>query len=142
MHRIVTIVGAALFATSTAYAHTSRPQTLTYEAITAISPVGISRLRVTELDIGDYALDFSIVAPNKTQHTGHIQGLATKHGNRFILKVPTFQPDGNVDHPFLCRLVVDVNETGAKVVSEQGCAGFSGAAASFFEQGQNLVRMP
>lgn len=142
MHRIAIAIGCFMFAASIAHAQASSERTLTYEAITANSPVGISRLRVTQVDVGAYAIDFSIVAPNRTQHRGHIQGLATRDGDNLILKVPNFQPDGNLDHPLLCTLVIDVEETRAKVVSEHQCAGFGGAAASFVEQGRNLIRMP
>ena len=37
-------------------------------------------------------------------------------------------------------MVIDPGEARANVVSEHQCAGFCGSAASFFEQGQNLVR--
>jgi hypothetical protein len=127
---------------ATASAQPSGAQTLTYEGGTANSPTGISRLRVTQVDINAYAVDFSIVAPNRTQHTGHIQGLATKEGRLLTLKVPIFQPNGVIDHPSLCTLVIDADDTHAKVVSEDKCAAFGGAAADFVEQGRNLVRVP
>nr|WP_314605455.1 hypothetical protein [uncultured Janthinobacterium sp.] len=136
------VIGAFVLATATAYAQISSSNTLTYEAITANSPVGISRLRVTQVETNTYAIDFSIVAPNPTQHTGHIQGLATREGSRLTLKTPIFQENGKIDHPSLCTLVLDLDETRAKVVSENDCAGFGGAATNFVEQGRNLVRIP
>ena len=142
MHKTRVVIGGLVLATATAFAQTSSSETLTYEAITANSPVNISRLRVTQVDANGYAIDLSIVAPNRTQHTGHIQGLATREGSHLTLKVPNFQPDGKIDHPSLCTLVVDLNETRAAVVSAENCAGFHGAAASFVEQGRNLVRVP
>jgi hypothetical protein len=116
--------------------------TVTYQATTASSPIGISRLRVTPVSSDMYAIDFSVVAPNRTQHTGHIQGLATRDGERLTLNLANFQPDGNLDTPRLCTLVIEVSNTSAKVISEDYCAGYHGAGASFFEQGQNLVRVP
>lgn len=142
MHQTRVVIGGLVLATSAAHAQTSSLQTLTYEAITANSPVGISRLRVTQVEANAYAIDFSIVAPNRTQHTGHIQGLATKEGNRLTLKVPNFQPDGNIDYPSLCTLLVDFDDTRAEVVSENHCSGFGGTATSFVEQGRNLMRVP
>jgi hypothetical protein len=142
MHRIRGVIGALVLATSIAYAQTFSPQTLVYEAITADSPVGISRLRATQVEANGYAIDFSIVAPNRTHHTGHIQGFATREGNHLTLKVPNFQPDGNIDHPAVCTLVIDLDDIRAKVVSEHQCAGFGGAATSFVEQGRNLLRVP
>jgi hypothetical protein len=141
MHQLGLFVGGLVLATSTTWAQTSSPQTITYQAITANSPIGISRLRVTQVESNAYVIDFSIVAPNRTQHTGHIQGLATKDGSQLTLKVPNFQPDGNVEHPALCTLVIDVDDTHATVVSEHRCAGFGGAAASFVEQGRKLARV-
>jgi hypothetical protein len=141
MYRIRVAIGALVLATTTVLAQTSSPETLTYEAITANSPVGISRLRVTQVETNTYAIDFSIVAPNRTQHTGHIQGLATRKGEHLTLKVPNFQPNGKIDYPSLCTLVIAVDETRAQVVSEEKCAGFGGAATSFVEQGRNLVRV-
>jgi hypothetical protein len=142
MYQLGVVVGGLILATSTTWAQTSSPQTVTYQAITANSPVGVSRLRVTQVESNAYVIDLSIVAPNRTQHTGHIQGLATKDGTRLTLKVPNFQPDGNVDHPALCTLVIDIDDTHARVLSEHQCAGFGGAAASFVEQGRDLVRAP
>jgi hypothetical protein len=128
-----------------AHAQSSSPQTVTYEAVTASSPVGVSRLRVTPVATGAYAVDFSIVAPNPTQHTGHIRGLATRDGDRLTLRVPVFRDDGVLDTPSdtpsLCTIVINTNEARANVITEDQCAGFSGAAASFAEQGQKLVRV-
>jgi hypothetical protein len=140
MKRIV--IGIFLLFKSVAHAQTSVSETMTYQAVTAASPTAVSRLRVTPVDSNGYAIDFSVVAPTRTQHTGHIQGFATRNGDRIILRVPNFLPDGNLDRPPLCTLVIDVNETSAKVVSEYNCAFYCGAGASFFEQGQNLLRVP
>ena len=124
-----------------AHAQSLSPQTVTYEAVTATSPIGVSRLRVTPVATGTYAVDFSIVAPNPTQHTGHLRGLATSDGDRLTLRVPIFRDDGVLDNPSLCTLVINTSEARAKVITEDRCAGFSGAAASFVEQGQNLTRV-
>jgi hypothetical protein len=138
-----TVICTFLLLASNAYAQSSASEpTATYQAVTANSPVGISRLRVTPVSADRYAIDLSIVAPNRTQHTGHIQGLATRDGDRLTLNLANFQPDGNLDTPRLCTLVIDVNNTSAKVISVDYCAGYHGAGASFFEQGQNLVRVP
>jgi hypothetical protein len=56
MYRIALAVGF-LLVTSAAYAQRSTPETFTYEAITANSPIGISRLRVTKVDADAYAID-------------------------------------------------------------------------------------
>lgn len=128
--------------TAAASAQPFDSQTVTYEAVTANSPTGISRLRVTKVDDNGYAIDFSIVAPNRTQHTGHIQGRATKDGRLLTLRVPNFQPNGVIDNPALCTVVIDVDDTRAQVVNEDKCAGFHGAAADFAEQGRNLIRVP
>jgi hypothetical protein len=123
------------------HAQTSGPQTVTYEAVTATSPVGISRLRVTPVATSAYAVDFSIIASNPTHHTGHIRGLATGDGDRLTLRVPIFRDDGILDNPSLCTLVINTSEAQAKVATEDRCASFHGAAASFVEQGQNLRRV-
>ena len=142
MLKTLIFIGSLLLITAAASAQPSDPQTVTYEAVTANSPTGISRLRVTKVDDNGYAIDFSIVAPNRTQHTGHIQGLATKDGRLLTLRVPNFQPDGVIDHPALCTLVIDADDTRAQVVNEDKCAGFHGAAADFAEQGRKLIRVP
>lgn len=139
MHRLIICI-FTLFGTL-AHAQASDPQTVTYEAVTATSPVGISRLRVMLVATDTHAVDFSIVAPNPTQHTGHVRGLATSDGDRLMLRVPIFRDDGTLDNPSLCILVIDTNETQAKVITEDRCAGFSGSAASFVAQGQNLRRV-
>jgi hypothetical protein len=36
------------------------------------SLVSVERNLVTSVDAGAYAIDFSIFAPNRTRHTGHI----------------------------------------------------------------------
>jgi hypothetical protein len=120
----------------------SLERTATYQAVTANPPVGISRLRVTPVYGGRYSIVLTVIAPNRTQHTGHIQGLATRDGDRFTLSVANFQPDGNLDSPPLCTLVIEVRNSSAKVISENYCAAYHGAGASFFEEGQNLVRVP
>ena len=135
------IICVFMLSGTVAQAQTSGPQTVTYEAVTATSPVGISRLRVTPLDTSAYAVDFSIVAPNQTQHTGRIRGLATRDGDRLTLRVPIFREDGILDSPSLCTMVINTNEAQANVITEDRCAGFSGAAASFVEQGQKLMRV-
>lgn len=124
-------------------AQAAPPETITYQAVTAYSPEGISRLRVTPVDENNgYEIDLFVIAPNQTQHTGHIQGFATLDGERLTLTVPNTLPDGTLDKPPLCTLIIEVNEKRAKVASEKGCAFHAGAGASFFEQGQNLVRVP
>jgi len=140
MYRFV--ISAFMLFGSVAQAQTTNLQTLTYESVTANAPAGISRLRLTQVDSSTYAVDFSIVAPNRTQHRGHIQGLATRGGNRLVLRVPNFREDGSLElHP-LCTLVIDAHEGFAKVVSEHQCSGLHGAGASFVEQGKNLLHVP
>lgn len=141
MRRIVICTFLLLASNAHAQPSASEP-TATYQAVTANSPVGISRLRVTPVSTDRYAIDLQVVAPNRTQHTGRIQGLATRDGDRFTLSLANFQPDGNLDSPPLCTLVIEANKTSAKVMSEDYCAAYHGAGASFFEQGQNLVRVP
>ena len=123
-------------------AHAAPPVTITYEAVTATSPTGVSRLRLTPLDDGSVAVDLVVVAPNPSQHQGHVQGLASRNGIRYTLKAPNFIEGGVLDHPALCTLVIDADDSAAKVVSEHQCVGFHGAAASFVEQGHHLVRVP
>jgi hypothetical protein len=142
MLKTLIFIGSLGLITAAASAQPSDPQTITYEAVTANSPTGISRLRVTKVDDNAYAIDFSIIAPNRTQHTGHIQGLATKNGRLLTLRVPNFQPNGAIDRPALCTLVIDADDARAEVVKEDKCAGFHGAAADFAEQGRNLIRVP
>lgn len=142
MQKTRVVIGSLCLASATTFAQTYSSETLTYESVTANSPVSISRLRVTQVEANGYAIDLSIVAPNRTQHTGHIQGMATREGNLLTLKVPNFQTDGKIDHPSLCTLSVDLNDARAAVVSAEKCSGFHGAAASFVEQGRNLVRVP
>ena len=140
MHR--TLICTLMLAGSAAYAQAPAAPTATYEAaVTSYLAVSISRLRVTQVDSGAYAVDLLVVAPNLTQHRGHVQGLANLVGGRLILRVPNFMDNGDLDHPPLCTLVLEANETHARVVSADHCTGFHGAAASFMEQGQNLVRV-
>ena len=136
-----TVVGTLMLAASVAHAGAPSAPTVTYEAVTATAPVGISRLRVTPVGSRDYAIDFSIVAPNSTQHVGHIQGLATQDGMRLTLRVPIFRESGHLDHPSLCTLVIEADDARARVVSAHQCSAFHGAAAGFVEQGQHLVRV-
>lgn len=117
------------------------PATVTYQAITASDPEGISRLRLTPMDDGSYAINLSVVAPNRTQHTGHIQGRAIRQGDQLTLIIPNFLPDGDLDQPPLCTLVIQLSQANARVVSEHACAFYHGAGASFVEQGQHLQRV-
>jgi hypothetical protein len=133
------LLGALLLAVPAAGAAT--PPSFIYEAVTAHSPTGTSRLTLTPLGNAEYAVDLRIVAPNPTQHKGHIQGLATRSGDPLTLRVPSFMENGRPDDPPLCTLVIDANATRAHVVSAHKCTGFHGAAASFYEQGQNLLRV-
>lgn len=136
------VVGTLALCASTAQAQATAPVTLTYQANTANSPVYVNRLRVTQVDTNAYAIDLSIVAPNPSHHTGHIQGLATREGNRLTLREPIFKEDGTIDDPSLCTLVVDIHDKHANVVSADQCSGFGGAATNFVEQGRNLLRLP
>jgi len=136
------LIGALLLAGSPAGAQPAKAQPVTYEAVTARSPAGISRLRLTPVGENAYAVDFRIVAPNPTQHKGHVQGLATREGDRFTLRAVNFIEGGVVDERALCTLVIDADDARARVVSAHHCTGFHGAAASFTEQGQDLARVP
>lgn len=136
------LTAALLLAATAANAQSPSPRTLTYEAVTAHAPTGISRLRLTRIEGDTYAVDFQIVAPNPTQHKGHVQGLATRVGSRLTLRAVNFIEGGVVDEPALCTLVLEADDTRARVVSTHQCTGFHGAAASFEEQGQDLVRVP
>ena len=133
---------ACWYVLAAAPGHAAEPvhATMTYEAVTAKAPDGISRLRITPVEQGVFAVDFSIVAPNPSQHTGHIRGLATQQEEDLILRVPNFMEDGNLDHPALCTMVISAKDARARVVSAHQCAGFAGAGASFVEQGQDLRR--
>ncbi|MCC2974823.1 hypothetical protein [Massilia sp. IC2-476] len=119
-----------------------RLDALVYEAVTAQAPRGVSRLILTPIEGGAVALDLRIVAPNPTQHKGHIQGLATREGMRYTLKAANFIEDGSLDDPKPCTLLIEADANRARVVSAEHCSGFHGAAASFMEQGQDLVRVP
>jgi hypothetical protein len=133
------LLHALLFAAPAAVAAT--PPSFIYEVVTAHSPTGTSRLTLTPLGDAEYAIDFRIVVPNPTQHKGHIQGLATRTGERLTLRVPSFMENGRPEDPPVCTLVIDATPTRAHVVSAHKCTGFHGAAASFFEQGQDLLRV-
>ena len=132
---------ACLLTAATGHAQAGAGAVQTYEANTGNTPDGISRLEITPVGAGLFAVDLRIVAPNRTHHTGHIQGLARGEGAHLVLRVANFEPDGKVyaPHP-VCTLVIDADDTRANVVSEDTCAGFGGAAASFAEQGRNLLR--
>jgi hypothetical protein len=128
-----------LAALAQAHAQTGAPQTIVYQTAPNAAAAGTARLRVTEVEPNGYAVDLAIVAANPSRHTGHVQGYATRAGARLVAKVPVFQPDGQLDRPPLCTLVIELDDARAKVVSEEGCAPFHGAGASFVEQGSALV---
>jgi len=142
MQRIM--IGLALLGASAAWAQAPAPptRTVTYEAVTAENPVAFSRLRLTEVEPNGYAVDLAIVAPNPSHHTGHIRGFATGDGRRLVLKVPNFMEDGELDRPALCTMAIEADETRARVVSEDNCASFHGAGASWLDQARNLIRKP
>ena len=136
----VLVVVLSFLAATTATAQAPKPQTATYEAVADDAPDAVSRLRVTPVGADAYAIDFSVVAPNPSRHTGRIRGLAVREGSRLVLKVPAFMEDGNIDDPPLCTLVIEADEARARVAGEDGCVGFHGAGASFLALGRNLVR--
>jgi len=135
------VTGALLLGATAANAQPAS-RTLTYEAVTAHAPSGISRLRLTHIDGDSYAVDLQIVAPNPTRHKGHVQGLATREGDRLLLRAVNFIEGGVVDEPALCTLAIEANDARAQVLGTRHCTGFHGAAASFTEQGRDLVRVP
>jgi hypothetical protein len=112
-----------LAALAQAHAQTGAPQTIVYQTASNAVAAGTARLRVTEVEPNGYAIDLAIVAPNPSRHTGHVQGYATRQ----------------LDRPPLCTLVIELDDARAKVLSEEGCAPFHGAGASFIEQGSALV---
>ena len=112
-----------------------------YRTPAADAAAGTALLRVTALVANGYAVDLATVAPNASRHTGHVQGYATRASGRLSARIPVFQPDGSIDHPALCTLVVELDAERAKVVSAEGCAAFHGAGASFVEQGRAMVRV-
>ncbi len=116
-------------------------QTIVYQTAPNAA-AGSARLRVTQVEPNGYAVDLNIVAPNPSRHTGHVQGYATRAGTRLVAKVPVFQPDGQIDRPALCTLVVELDDARANVASDEGCVPFHGAGASFVEQGSALARAP
>lgn len=115
-------------------------QTIVYQTAPNAAAAGSARLRLTQVEPNGYAIDLAIVAPNPGRHTGHVQGYATRAGARLVAKVPVFQPDGQIDRPALCTLAIELDDAHAKIVSEEGCAPFHGAGASFVEQGADLVQ--
>ena len=124
-----------------AQAQAETVQTIVYQTAPNAA-AGSARLRVTQVEPNGYAVDLNIVAPNPSRHTGHVQGYATRAGTRLVAKVPVFQPDGQIDRPALCTLVVELDDARANVVSDEGCVPFHGAGASFVEQGSALARAP
>lgn len=110
--------------------------TYTYRALTAHNPDEYSELTLRAITPTTYAMDFTVVAPNRTHHTGHIEGVATFSGNLLVLRPKPIAGDP-VSHK--CELKLRIAANTATVLSEDSCAGYAGAGASFVEQGANLV---
>jgi hypothetical protein len=113
----------------------------TYRSLTARAPDEYSILELKYKNGMEYSVDFAVVAPNRTHHTGHIQGNALREGDVFTLTKQNIRPDGQMDNPATCILKMRIVGNVVRVVSEDGCAGYGGAATSFVEQGTNLVRV-
>jgi hypothetical protein len=111
--------------------------TYIYRALTAHDPDEYSVLKLREITPTTYVMDFSIVAPNRTHHTGHIEGVATLTGDVLVLKPAPIHGDP-VSRK--CELKLRIAGKTATVLSEDSCAGYAGSAASFVEQGANLQR--
>lgn len=111
-----------------------------YSAVTARDPEELSVLKLRRLGGMDYSLDLHVVAPNRTHHTGQLDGVAVRDGDILTLVKQNLQPDGKPDFPAICRLKIEVDAGIAVVLSDDGCAGYAGAGASFFEQGRELRR--
>lgn len=112
----------------------------TYRAITAHEPDAESILKLADKGNGQYALDLYIVAPNRTHHGGHVEGMARRDGEMLTLTKQNITPDGKLDEVPTCVLQISVTARIATVLSDEGCAFYHGAAASFVEQGGKLVR--
>jgi hypothetical protein len=137
MLSIITFV----FVASSARADAPERLSGTFRSLTAQAPDEYSILELKYKNGMEYSVDFVIVAPNRTHHTGHIQGDALREGDVFTLTKQNIGPDGKLDNPATCILKMRVDGIVVRVLSEDGCAGYHGAAASFVEQGTNLVRI-
>ena len=139
MHRIVALLLLPLLA-PLAHSATGEGVAGTYRAITAGSPDAESVLLIEQKGPLDYFVDLSIVAPNRTHHGGRIQGLARRAGDTVVLTKKNLTDGGQIDNPPTCILQIRIRQNAARVLNEDGCAGYHGAAASFVEQGANLLR--
>jgi hypothetical protein len=139
MRRTVALLFLPLLA-SLAHSETGGRFAGTYQAITARNPDAESVLILEQKGPLDYFVDLSVVAPNRTHHGGRIQGLARRAGDTVILTKQNLTDAGTVDTSGTCILQIRIQENTARVVNEDGCAFYHGAAASFVEQGANLLR--
>lgn len=136
------MVALLLLALLAPLAHSATGEGLggTYRAITARDPDAESVLVIEQKGPLDYFVDLSVVAPNRTHHGGHIQGLARRAGDTVVLTKQNLTDGGQIDNPPICILQIRIGQNAARVLNEDGCAGYHGAAACFVEQGTNLLR--
>jgi hypothetical protein len=140
MKKQFVIVGL-FFVASFVGAEALDPYSGSYKALTAREPDEFSLLQLRFVRGVEYSVDLAVVAPNRTHHTGHIQGSAMRDGNVFTLTKQNILPDHSADNPATCVLKMQIDGNMAKVLSEDGCAGYGGAAVSFVEQCAKLIRV-
>ena len=146
MHRVCRML-LATFVILPVHAQDLLPARASYRAMTApaspYAPAEWSTLTLQRTDERVYALALAVVAPTASHHTGRIEGDAILDGEVITLDKTGGPADLPPENPSMqCSLRIRVTKDVATVLSEDGCAAWLGAGASFVEQGQALLRTP